>query len=463
MTVYRLPITEYASTALFFGRPFRSRSLSPRRCLGLCFAVSCGRPAAVATTPAPAPSTDACALGHDSLPMPEQLSIAMSGGVDPSHVPAPTNDAERFVFRQVYETLVRLDCAGELRPGLAQSWRPAEDGHRWTFTLRPGARFSDGTAATAQDVVDAWSARLASLPVGAELSTGSERDVEVRLSRPMTVPWLFADPALSVTRPVAGGDWPAGTGAYAADTTAGRVTVAPFGATGRPVLVLRANGSGDARDLLDAGIDLLVTDDAAALSYAASRSEFVTVGLPWERTYVLAVPGDAISVDAPLRAGLARDAVRVDARPAAAPLWWSDPGALSCGLEPPPGAGPIVSGPTADAIVYPRDDAPARDLTGRLVALGIGGGVSALRATGLGPAEFAAALASGRAAAYVVVLPRTTLEPCAALRTLIARAPWLADGPARHLTPLVDARRRAIVRRGAAAFTMDWDGTLRVQ
>ncbi len=412
--------------------------------------------------PAPAASTDACALGSDSLPTPDQLSIAMSGRVDPSHAPAPTNDAERFVFRQVYETLVRLDCAGEVRPGLAQSWRPAEDGHRWIFTLRPGARFSDGTPVTAQDVIDAWSTRFASLPNGVELSTGSERDVEVRLSRSMTVPWLFADPALSVTRPVAGQDWQAGTGAYALDTTGGRVTVAPFGGTRRPVLVVRENGSRDARDLLDAGIDLLVTDDAAALSYAASRSEFVTVGLPWERTYVLAVPGEAIPIDASVRAGLARDAVRVDARPAAAPFWWTDSGA-TCGLEPPPGAGPIVSGPTADALVYPRDDAPARDLTGRLVALGIGGGITALRATGLATAELGAALASGRAAAYVVALPQTTLEPCAVLRALIARAPWLADGPARHLTPLVDVRRRAIVRRGAAAFTMDWDGTLRVR
>jgi hypothetical protein len=425
--------------------------------------VSCAKPAAVIVAPSStARSADVCALGPDSLPSPDLLSIALSGTVDPSHVPAPTNDAERFVFRQVYETLVRLDCAGELHPGLAQSWRQAEDGHRWTFRLRPGARFSDGSLVKAEDVIDAWSARFASLP-GAELSTGSESDVEVRLSRPMTTPQVFADPVFSVTRPVAGSGWPVGTGAYAADTNGGRVTVAPYGGSGRPVLVLRANASGDARDLIDTGIDVLVTDDPAASSYAAARPGFASIALPWERTYVLAVPGAAIPVDAALRVGLARDAVRVDARPAAEPFWWSDPGVNACGLEPPPRAQPIVPGPGLDGLVYPRDDAPARDLAGRLVALGIGSGAGVRRSTGLAGAEFTAALGSGRAAAFVLALPKVTLQPCADLRALIARAPWLADGPVHHLTPLVEVRRRTIVRRGAAAFTVDWDGTLRVR
>jgi hypothetical protein len=63
----------------------------------------------------------------------------------------------------------------------------------------------------------------------------------------------------------------------------------------------------------------------------------------------------------------------------------------------------------------------------------------------------------------VLPLPTVALEACGALRQLIARVPWLADDPARHLTPLVESRRRAIVRRGGAAFTVEWDGTLRVR
>lgn len=313
---------------------------------------------------------------------------------------------------------------------------------------------------TAQAVIDSWNAH-ASLPMGSVFNAASEDVIEIGLPRTVAAR-RFADPVLAVTRAVGGPEWPAGTGNYAADTTGGRVTVAPYGGTNRPVLVLRSLGTGDGRDLLDAGIDLLVTDDAAVLSYAAGRSDVFTVGLPWDRTYVLLVPGEVIPVEASVRAGLARDAVHTDARSASAPSWWTDPGWASCGLEPPPWAPPMSFGPASNALMYQLDDAPARDLVGRLVALGIGAG-GAPRATGLGAAEFSVALASGRAAGYVLAVPTAMLEPCAAWHTLIARAPWLADGPERHLTPLVEVRRRAIVHRGAAAFTVDWDGTLRVR
>ena len=401
--------------------------------------------------PAPVPPNDACALATYTAPVPERLSIGVAGVVDPSHAPTPTNDAERLVFRQVYETLVHLDCAGVLRSGLARSWRQQEDG-RWEFTLRAGARFSDGTPVTAPDVV-------ASLAGAGEITAASESVVVARLAAASSTPRRFADPALAITRTVMGQDGPIGSGAYAFDTSGGRVTVAPFAGARRPVLVLRPTGNGDARDLLDAGIDLLVTDDPSVLGYAATRDEYASIGLPWERTYVLAVPGDAVPVDASVRAGLARDAVRVDARPATP--WWSDPAIGSCGIEPPPGAASATPGATSGAFIYPADDTPARDLVGRLIALGILGPAGPPRASGLGATEFSAAFWSGLGAAYVLPLPSVTLEPCAALRALIAQAPWLADGPARHLTPLVETRRRAIVRQGGAAFTVDWDGTLR--
>ena len=55
--------------------------------------------------------------------------------------------------------------------------------------------------------------------------------------------------------------------------------------------------------------------------------------LPWSRIYVLAIPpgqrgfGALIPADsAAFRADLASDAVRVEARAAEGPFWWSDPG-----------------------------------------------------------------------------------------------------------------------------------------
>lgn len=43
-----------------------------------------------------------------------------------------------------FETLVATDASGRLVPQLAESWESSDDRLRWTFTLRPNARFHDG-------------------------------------------------------------------------------------------------------------------------------------------------------------------------------------------------------------------------------------------------------------------------------------------------------------------------------
>lgn len=60
-----------------------------------------------------------------------------------SHDPAVSG----FVYQrlQVMETLVDADAEGALRAGLATAWSATGDGLAWTFTLRPGVVFHDGT------------------------------------------------------------------------------------------------------------------------------------------------------------------------------------------------------------------------------------------------------------------------------------------------------------------------------
>lgn len=55
----------------------------------------------------------------------------------------------------LYETLVEAADGNNVYPGLAESWSVSEDGLVWTFKLREGALFSDGTPATAVEA--AWS------------------------------------------------------------------------------------------------------------------------------------------------------------------------------------------------------------------------------------------------------------------------------------------------------------------
>lgn len=63
--------------------------------------------------------------------------------LDPWNVSDP---ASLLVVRQLYETLVGYDSASlRIVPGLATRWETSADGRTWTFTLREGVRFHDGT------------------------------------------------------------------------------------------------------------------------------------------------------------------------------------------------------------------------------------------------------------------------------------------------------------------------------
>jgi peptide/nickel transport system substrate-binding protein len=53
----------------------------------------------------------------------------------------------------MYDSLVGFDLQkGGIGPGVAESWELSEDGLTWTFHLRPGQKFHNGDALTAEDV-----------------------------------------------------------------------------------------------------------------------------------------------------------------------------------------------------------------------------------------------------------------------------------------------------------------------
>ncbi|MDE0032187.1 MAG: ABC transporter substrate-binding protein, partial [Deltaproteobacteria bacterium] len=52
----------------------------------------------------------------------------------------------------LWDWLTEIDAAGKLSPGLALSWKAGEDGKSWTFKLRPGVKFHDGSEMSAEDV-----------------------------------------------------------------------------------------------------------------------------------------------------------------------------------------------------------------------------------------------------------------------------------------------------------------------
>ncbi|MBI4421475.1 MAG: hypothetical protein HY560_11680, partial [Gemmatimonadetes bacterium] len=197
-----------------------------------------------------------------------------------------------------------------------------------------------------------------------------------------------------------------------------------------------------------------------------ARGGFEDTPLPWDRTYVLFVPAPTgsnlpaqVPADGFLEA-LAREAVGVEARAAE----------IAGGWRPDSCASPVAfrpdSRPQASRLVYPTEDATARELAHRLVTVAgapvSGEWVSALFrnpasapfpvAVGLPSSAWLAALARGGEAAYVFAL--------------------LANGPAACSPPfrppgawfaLVDTRAHLAARAGVGGLYVDWDGTPHVR
>jgi peptide/nickel transport system substrate-binding protein len=101
-----------------------------------------------------------------------------------------------FADEMIYAGLVRLNPEGgdEIQPALAESWDVSADGKTYTFHLRPGIKFSDGSPITAEDVK--WSLDSFGDPevneIGAALAAGyagtkilDPQTVQVKLTEPI--------------------------------------------------------------------------------------------------------------------------------------------------------------------------------------------------------------------------------------------------------------------------------------
>jgi ABC-type oligopeptide transport system substrate-binding subunit len=79
------------------------------------------------------------------------------GGEPASLDPSAAADTFSFeVIRDLYEGLTTESPTGEVLPGVASSWTVDASGTKYTFTLRPDARWSNGAPVNAKDFVEAW-------------------------------------------------------------------------------------------------------------------------------------------------------------------------------------------------------------------------------------------------------------------------------------------------------------------
>ncbi|MCQ4161584.1 ABC transporter substrate-binding protein [Roseomonas sp. GC11] len=115
-----------------------------------------------------------------------------------------------FVFTrlQIAETLLGADDGGRPVPQLATAWSLSEDRLRWRFTLRPAARFHDGTPVTATAVA-ACLERARALPgvlINAPIAriTAEEDTVVIQTTRPFaSMPAFVAHSSTMILAPAA--------------------------------------------------------------------------------------------------------------------------------------------------------------------------------------------------------------------------------------------------------------------
>lgn len=88
-----------------------------------------------------------------ALAAPDAITLGMvlePPNLDPTAGAAAAID--EVVYANVFEGLTRFGPDGAIRPGLAERWDVSDDGTTYTFHLRQGVRFHDGSGFDAEDV-----------------------------------------------------------------------------------------------------------------------------------------------------------------------------------------------------------------------------------------------------------------------------------------------------------------------
>jgi peptide/nickel transport system substrate-binding protein len=184
-----------------------------------------------------------------------------------------SDDAFKLSRWSTAETLVKLDADGDAEPALATKWQ--QSGRTWTFEIRDGVTFHDGTKLDAEAVVRSLSTAATASPKprildGVELTVKAEDADTVTVTtgtEDPLVPQRLSSPQLSI---------------LAAKAYKGKV-VSPLGAGTGPFELTKVNGTSSAAlDRYDAywggkakspGIDVKFVPDGTARAAALRSGE----------------------------------------------------------------------------------------------------------------------------------------------------------------------------------------------
>ncbi len=114
-------------------------------------------------------------------------------GLDPA---TTTGAGTPFVLLyNVYETLVRIDDQGEIKPLLARSWSTNSDGSVYTFELEAGATFASGKPVNADAVIASFERTRSGADTTEVLKTQMARIAQMRAVNDTTVEVTLTAPS----------------------------------------------------------------------------------------------------------------------------------------------------------------------------------------------------------------------------------------------------------------------------
>jgi glutathione transport system substrate-binding protein len=184
--------------------------------------------------PAPTQPPAAAKAAPTSAPAVQikDVSFVVVDGSEANSLDPPVGTGPfQHILNAFYDRLVVWTEKMEAEPGLATSWEVSPDGQTWTFKLREGVKFHDGTPFNSEAVKvtvehlldkDTASNRRASYTLIKEIATPDASTVRFTTDPPSAdLPFLMADGSMKIISPTAlqkhGKDFgrnPVGTGPY---------------------------------------------------------------------------------------------------------------------------------------------------------------------------------------------------------------------------------------------------------
>ena len=138
----------------------------------------------------------------------QQTDITVGLQLEPPHLD-PTSAAagaiDSVLYSNVFEGLTRFMSDGSVVPGLAESWEVSDDGLIYTFKLRDGVTFHDGTTMDADDVKFSLDRILAEDSANAQKALYTAIS-DVAVIDPLTVQLTLSEPNGNMLFNLAWGD-----------------------------------------------------------------------------------------------------------------------------------------------------------------------------------------------------------------------------------------------------------------